>query len=34
MFDLWGKELKYAKELLLIITETLYKILWGCRKCG
>ena len=26
MFDLRGKELKYAKELLLIITENPYKI--------
>jgi len=33
MFDLRGKELKYAKELLPIITENPYKILWGCRTC-
>jgi len=34
IFDLRGKELKYAKELLLIHYRNPYKILWGCRACG
>jgi len=34
MFDLRGKELKYAKNYFWIITENLYKILWGWQTCG
>jgi len=33
MFDLLGKDLKYAKELLLNHYRKPYKILWGCRAC-
>jgi len=33
MFDLRGKELKYAKNCFCIITENPYKILWGSRIC-
>jgi len=34
MFDLWRKELKYTKELLLNhYRKKTCKILWGCRTC-
>jgi len=33
MFDVWGKELKYAKELLLNHYRKLVRNLWGCRIC-
>jgi len=33
MFDLWGKELKYAEELLLNHYRKPVRNLWGCRIC-